>query len=282
MGEDGAVRAFVEKPPEKCAGLIIGGVCLLDRQVAETIADKRAVSLETELFPHFDWPRSSCGGGEGPFLDIGAPETCAMADEFFLQGDAEVTQRRFVLLDRDGTVIVERHYLSDPCQVELIPGAASALRHLRKTGLGLAIITNQSPIGRGLFSEECLDLIHHRLLELLEAEGVYVDGIYYCPHLPEENCRCRKPQPGLVELAAEELHFDPQASFLVGDNACDIELGRRVGATTLLVRTGYGAQAVAAGAVTPDYVGNDLLDATHVIRHLLSADEGVATDAAGR
>ena len=193
-----------------------------------------------------------------------------------------MTKRRFVLLDRDGTVIVERHYLSDPCQVELIPGAASALRQLSKMGLGLVIITNQSPIGRGLFSEECLELIHHRLLELLEVEGAHLDSIYYCPHLPEENCRCRKPQPGLVELAAEELDFDPQASFMIGDKVCDIELGRRVGATTLLVRTGYGAQVVAEAVVTADYVVDDLSDATQVIQHLLSTRKGVAIDAAGR
>lgn len=193
-----------------------------------------------------------------------------------------MTQHRFVLLDRDGTVIVERHYLSDPSQVELIPGTAPALRQLSKMGLGLVIITNQSPIGRRLFNEECLELIHHRLLELLEAEGVHLDGIYYCPHLPEENCRCRKPQPGLVELAAEELDFDPQASFMIGDKACDIELGRRVGATTLLVRTGYGAQAVAEAVVTADYVVDDLSDATQVIQNLLSAREGVAIDAVGR
>lgn len=189
-------------------------------------------------------------------------------------------QRRFGVLDRDGTVIVERHYLSDPCQVELIPGAAPALRQLSKMGLGLVIITNQSPIGRRLFSEERLELIHHRLLELLEAEGVHLDGIFYCPHLPEEDCRCRKPQPGLVELAAEELDFDSQASFMIGDKACDIELGRRVGATTLLVRTGYGAQVAAAAVVTADYVVDDLFDAAQVIQRLLSAGEGMAIDAA--
>lgn len=192
-----------------------------------------------------------------------------------------MTQRRFVMLDRDGTVIVERHYLSDPCQVELIPGAALALRQLSKMGLGLVIITNQSPIGRGLFSEERLELIHHRLLELLEAEGVHLNGIFYCPHLPVEDCQCRKPKPGMVELAAEELDLDPQASFMIGDKACDIELGRRVGATTLLVRTGYGAQLSAAAVVTADYVVDDLFAAAQVIQHLLSTGEGIAIDAAG-
>ena len=193
-----------------------------------------------------------------------------------------MTQRRFVLLDRDGTIIVERHYLSDPCQVELIPGVAHGLRQLSEMGLGLVVMTNQSAIGRGLFSMERLHSIHRRLRELLEAEGVYLNGIYSCPHIPEDNCCCRKPQPGLVELAAQELGFDPQASFVIGDKACDIELGQQVGATTFLVRTGYGAHVAADGLVTPDYVVDNLQDAAQVIQSLLSTDERIVMDAAKR
>jgi len=185
------------------------------------------------------------------------------------------------MLDRDGVVIIERHYLSDPRQVELMPGAAIGLRQLRQMGLGLVIITNQSAVGRGFFGEEQLDLIHRRLHELLEAEGVYLDGIYSCPHTPEDNCRCRKPEPGLVELATQELGFDPRASFMIGDKACDIELGQRVGATTFLVRTGYGTQVAAEGTVTPDYIVDDLRSAVPVIERLLAGDERAVVDAAG-
>lgn len=183
-------------------------------------------------------------------------------------------RRRFVVLDRDGTIIVERQYLSDPRQVELIPGAASGLRQLSEMGLGLIVITNQSAVGRGFFDEDRLDLIHQRLCELLEAEGVHLDDIYVCPHRPEDDCPCRKPRPGLIELAAKELDFDPQACFVIGDKACDIELGRRVGATTLLVRTGYGAQVAAETMVTPDYVVDDVWGAAQVMERLLGADEG--------
>ena len=182
-------------------------------------------------------------------------------------------QRRFVALDRDGTIIVERQYLSDPREVELIPGAASGLRQLSETGLGLVVVTNQSAIGRGFFDEKRLDLIHQRLCELLASEGVYLDGIYSCPHMPEDDCSCRKPRPGLLELAAKELDFDPQACFVIGDKVCDIELGRRVGATTFLVRTGYGAQVAAETTVAPDYIVDDLWDAAQVIERLLAADE---------
>ena len=180
-----------------------------------------------------------------------------------------MTRRRFVVLDRDGTINVECEYLLDPDQVELLPGAANGLRQLSEMGLGLVVITNQSAIGRGFFDEARLALIHQRLCELLEAEGVYLDGIYFCPHTPEDDCPCRKPRPGLLELAAQELDFDPQACFVIGDKAIDIELGQRVGATTFLVRTGYGAQVAAENTVIPDYVVDDVWDAAQVIKRLL-------------
>src|SRR5207245_3946349 len=115
-----------------------------------------------------------------------------------------MTARRFVALDRDGTITVERNYLSDPDQVELLPGAADGLRKLRQLGLGLIVVTNQSAIGRGFFDATQLERIHERLTALLAAEEVALDGIFACPHLPEQNCRCRKPNTGLLDDAARE------------------------------------------------------------------------------
>ena len=178
-------------------------------------------------------------------------------------------KRRFVLLDRDGTLIAERHYLADPARVELLPGAAEGLRLLRAMDLGLAVVTNQSGIGRGYFDEACLERVHHSLQCLLENEGVALDGIYFCPHVPGAGCRCRKPAPGLVEQAARELDFAPQSSFVLGDKVCDIELGNRLGATTFLVRTGYGAQVEAEGAVEPSFIVDDVLAAVPYIKQQL-------------
>jgi len=182
---------------------------------------------------------------------------------------ASSDRRRFVMLDRDGTIIRECHYLSDPDQVELIPGAASALRELSRMGLGLVVVTNQSGIGRGLFNHDRLEEIHDRFLELLDAEGVTPDGIYYCPHTPEDNCSCRKPRPGLVERASEELDFQPDIGFVVGDKLCDIELGYRIGATTFLVRTGYGAQEAQANPHVADYVVDSLWNVVSIIQLIL-------------
>jgi D-glycero-D-manno-heptose 1,7-bisphosphate phosphatase len=178
-------------------------------------------------------------------------------------------RRRFVVLDRDGTMIVERHYLSDPAKVQLLPGAASGLRQLSEMGLGLAVVTNQSALGRGFLDRARLDLIHRRLDELLEAEGVHLNGIYFCPHTPQEDCRCRKPRPGLLDLAAKELDFDPKACFVIGDKPCDIELGQWFGATTFLTRTGYGAQVAKEDKATPDYTVDGLQEAAQAIQHIL-------------
>jgi D-glycero-D-manno-heptose 1,7-bisphosphate phosphatase len=178
-----------------------------------------------------------------------------------------------VLLDRDGTIIQERSYLTDPRQIEFIPGAVQGLRRLSELGLRLVVVTNQSAVGRGYLERAGLNKIHQQLRLLLQAEGVRLDGIYFCPHTPDDDCSCRKPRPGLIERASKELFFDPKASFVIGDKACDIEMGRNIGATTLLVRTGYGAQVAIDGTVSPEYIVNDLWDATRVIERLLAREE---------
>lgn len=184
--------------------------------------------------------------------------------------------RRFAILDRDGTINVERRYVSAPGQLALLPGAAAGLRALRELGLGLVVVTNQSGIARGFFDEARLTAIHDRLHELLGAAGVELDGIYVCPHGPDDNCPCRKPREGMVLAAARELGFRPQDGFVIGDKPCDLELGRRVDATTLLVRTGHGVETAAGLApdakIQPDHVVADLKAAASVIRKILRAD----------
>jgi len=184
-------------------------------------------------------------------------------------------RRGVVVLDRDGTINVERHYLADPAQVELLAGAAEGLRHLRDLGMELIVVTNQSGVGRGYFTGDTLTAIHARLVECLAAEGVELGGIYVCPHVPADGCRCRKPGPGLLEEAGRERGFEPREAFVIGDKASDIELGRRAGSTTLLVRTGYGAEVAGAGDVTADHVVADLREAARVIEGLIGADEAI-------
>jgi D-glycero-D-manno-heptose 1,7-bisphosphate phosphatase len=165
---------------------------------------------------------------------------------------------RFAMLDRDGTLIRERHYLSEPRGVELLPGAAAGLRELRAKGLGLVILTNQSGVGRGYLDESKLARIHDRLRDLLREEGVELDGIYHCPHVPEDQCHCRKPETGLAERAAAELGFDLGRSIMVGDKVIDMQMGKAVGATTFLVLTGYGREERDKALEFTDHVLGDL------------------------
>ena len=178
-------------------------------------------------------------------------------------------QKRFVILDRDGTLIQERNYLSTPEGVEILGNAIEGLQQLRNLGLGIIVVTNQSGVGRGLISCESLEMIHDRMTSLLRDAGCDIDGVYICPHLPEDGCVCRKPKTALVLSAAGELGFEPSRSFVIGDKACDIQLGEAVGATTILVLTGYGARTVSDEAIRPDFVARDLKEAAEYIGNML-------------
>jgi len=160
-------------------------------------------------------------------------------------------QRIGVFLDRDGTLNTEGNYLRTPEELELIPGAAAAVRKLNRRGLAVIVITNQSGIARGYLSEDDLGRIHQRLREELMREGATLDRIYYCPHHPTSGnspynveCDCRKPGPGMLRQGSRELAVELQRSFVVGDSVVDIEAGNSVGAATILVQTGYGKKSL--------------------------------------
>ncbi len=183
--------------------------------------------------------------------------------------------RRYALLDRDGTILTKHHYLSRVEDVALLPGAGAALRRLQRLGFGLIVITNQSGIGRGLVTLEQLAQIHARMLQLLEAAHVAVEAVYFCPHLPEEGCACRKPAPLLAYEAARRFGFALEESLVIGDNACDVEFGRQIGAFSVLVRTGEGHRVCGEGAVAPDLVAANLADAVAQLGRRLHHGAGV-------
>lgn len=163
---------------------------------------------------------------------------------------------------------MERNYLSRPEDVELIEGAAEGLRRFEELGWGRIVVTNQSGVNRGYFSRETVDAVHERLRNLLAQSGASIDGIYICPHAPEEGCDCRKPATALLRQAAAELNFDPARSVFIGDKACDVELGRKLGGVTILVRTGYGEEELRTKGVSADYVVHDLKEAAEITMKL--------------
>jgi len=155
-----------------------------------------------------------------------------------------------VFADRDGTLIEEIGYLSDPSQIKLIKGAAEGVKLLNDAGITVVIVTNQSGVARGMFPEEKVFETNDALVEMLASHGARIDAIYFCPHHPTEgepsyrmDCECRKPRPGLVFRAAEDLDIDVSSSFVIGDKDSDIELAANGGcAAAVLVLTGYGPQ----------------------------------------
>ena len=177
--------------------------------------------------------------------------------------------KKAVLLDRDGTLIRERHYLHDPEQVELERNVVPALSRLRDAGYLFIVITNQSGIGRGLYTLEDFRAVMARIRELLAPHDLAIEDVYHCPHHPKEAkgdylraCDCRKPAPGMLEAAIREHDLDRAASFMVGDSLVDVGAGRAAGLTTILLRTGYGAEhEERLEEAPPDHVAEDLLDA---------------------
>jgi D-glycero-D-manno-heptose 1,7-bisphosphate phosphatase len=183
-----------------------------------------------------------------------------------------VASRPAVFIDRDGTLTEEVGYVNHPKRLTLLPRSAAAIRKLNDAGVPAVVVTNQAGIARGYFSEDVLHAVNAALVAQLKAAGVHLDGLYVCAHHPTEGvppwrteCECRKPKPGLLLRAGAELGLDLARSTVVGDKASDLEVAPCVGASSVLVLTGYGLGEWEyrrdALAVRPDHVAGDLLDA---------------------
>ena len=180
---------------------------------------------------------------------IGAPDTATVqAGHLVLTHticglvEEAIFPHKAVFVDRDGTLIVNRHYGSDPDAIELLDGVAGGLRALREAGYKLILVSNQSGVARGYFDEAAIGRMHDKLQRMLDADGAALDGLEYCPHHPEGDvapyateCACRKPAPGMLRRAARKHGLNLSASWMVGDIAADVEAGKRAGARTVLV-----------------------------------------------
>jgi D-glycero-D-manno-heptose 1,7-bisphosphate phosphatase len=172
------------------------------------------------------------------------------------------TKNKVVVLDRDGTIVVDRHYLSDPAALEFEPEAEVGLKKMSDMGFRLVVITNQSGIARGFFSLSRLDEIHKKMRQMLQSIGAPLAGIYFCPHGPDDTCDCRKPNLGLMRQASQELGFDMSEAIVIGDKDSDVEFGRRAAAVTMLVAKPYSRSL---SGTTADYVIENLNQAADIM-----------------
>jgi D-glycero-D-manno-heptose 1,7-bisphosphate phosphatase len=179
-----------------------------------------------------------------------------------------------VFMDRDGTINEEMGYINHVDRFVLLPSAAAAIRRINESGLKAVVVTNQSGVARGYFPKELINQVHQKMRDLLEEEGAFLDGIYTCTHAPpskEESggCGCRKPKIGLMKQAAQELNFDLEKSYVVGDRFKDVEMARNAGAKAILVLTGYGKGELEflgpSSKVQVDFVAEDLAEAVEWI-----------------
>ena len=188
---------------------------------------------------------------------------------------APLFRRKAVFLDRDGTLIRHREYLTEISDLQMFEGTWEAVRLLNQNRIPGVVVTNQSAVARGLLSEEGLKAIHSEIQARLRRRGVFLDAFYYCPHHPTAGndpyrtaCACRKPQPGLILRAANELGLSPDLSFMVGDSESDIEAGRRAGCRTVLITDPTGEPSgprPRGGVAAPDFEARDILQAVQWI-----------------
>jgi len=184
--------------------------------------------------------------------------------------------RPAIFMDRDGTVSDEVGYVNHIERYRLLPRSAAAIRRINQAGYLSFVVTNQAGVARGLFDEALILKVHETLNGWLNDAGARLDGIYYCPHHPKEglppwraDCDCRKPKPGLLLRAAREHDVDLPASYMIGDTVLDIEAAHNVGATGVLVLTGYGKGDLTfrmeQRGLKPAFIAEDLLDAVEWI-----------------
>lgn len=177
--------------------------------------------------------------------------------------------RPALFLDRDGVIIKEKDFQIAVDGIEFYPETIDALSALDKRYVKV-VISNQSGVARGLFSENDVRVFNSGLESMLADSGIGIDGWYFCPHGPHDNCPCRKPGPGMILKAAEELSIALDDSWLVGDKSSDILAGRAAGVRAILVSTGYGGREPGSSNVVPDFLAGNLLEAVRIINRSLS------------
>ncbi len=273
-----AIRPYPHPPGAHYRNLVNAALYVLEREGLAQFADAAAPSdIAKHLFPAMLAAGRHLHGYVSPeyIKDMGTPGRLDRVENDIRSGLVERLSgrepRAAVFIDRDGTLVREIGHLNRPEQIELLPGAAAAVRRLNRAGRLAIVATNQPVVARGEVSLEGLEAIHACMESGLGAEGAYLDGLYVCPHHPDRGfpgevpalkieCDCRKPGTGLIDAACRDMGIDRGVSWMVGDTTADIETGRRSGLRTVLVRTGH-AGSDDRRTLHADYEAIDLLSA---------------------
>jgi D-glycero-D-manno-heptose 1,7-bisphosphate phosphatase len=178
-----------------------------------------------------------------------------------------LTAKRAAFIDRDGTLVEEVNFLSKPEDLRIYAFTKDALTRLKHHGFLVIVVTNQSGIGRSIYSESDMHVIHDRMN--VELPGL-IDAFYFCPHLPNEGCLCRKPKLGMFEAARRDFEIDLSGSWMIGDKQLDVETGFNAGVSTALVKTGYGSDHQHRLERRPDVIVEDLSSAVDEIIKLMN------------
>lgn len=285
IDEHSAVRAILPYPHpmgREVRNLVNAALYVLERTGLEDVTPVEGkADIAKHMFPRMLVLGRRLHGYVTPeyIKDMGTPERLDKVERDYVAGLPERLSgrqlRSAVFLDRDGTINREVTHLKSVDQVELLPGAAAAIRRLNRSGTLAVVITNQPVVARGDVSFEGLERIHARLESQLGVGGAFLDGIYLCPHHPDKGfpgevaelkgpCTCRKPEPGLIDQACRELGIGRKDSWMVGDTTSDVEAGRRADMRTILLRTGH-AGVDPKHVVRPDYIAPNLEDAVEWI-----------------
>ena len=175
------------------------------------------------------------------------------------------TKNRAVFIDRDGTIARDVPYCSRPEDFELLPDVVEGVKLLNERNFKVVVVTNQSGVARGYFTEETLAKIHDKMRAELARYGARVDAIYYCPHHPDDNCECRKPKPKMLLHAASDLDIDLKQSFIIGDSDMDVEAGNRAGCRSIRIAEASTEGELEKRMLYTDYVAPNVNDATQWI-----------------
>jgi histidinol-phosphate phosphatase family protein len=280
---DGWVSAIHPKPRSEdqyLANMVNAGVAVLERNIVDLIPIGQHLDLARDIFPALARDRGLRAYRSGEyFKDFGTPDRLARTRLDFETGKPARLNRSFkrpaIFLDRDGVINRDVSHLSDPAQMELIPGAAEGIRRLNQAGFLVIVVTNQPVVARGECTAEELRLIHNKMESLLGREHAWIDALYFCPHHPDKgfagevielkaDCACRKPKTGMFEQAVQDWNISLCGSCGIGDSRHDVIAARRMGIAAIGVKTGHGCRDCDDFA-SPDRLVEDLKEAVDII-----------------